>query len=97
MHKNLEYFFSAYFHQDWREIEGENKDKIIDNFVSNESQSVILDVLNELLDVLSRNNYIPINFVYDMGCFMIPEADLDGNIKKWLYEIYECMSKKLNI
>lgn len=91
MYKYLKYFFSSYFHQDWM-LEGETLEDILENFKCNESRAIVDNVIKEL-NALNRVGYLDENFVYSLGCFIIPDKEIDGNILPWLQTINKYLSK----
>lgn len=91
MYQYLKYFFSSYFHQDWI-LEGKTLEDILDSFKCRESRNIIDSVIKELGD-LNEMKYISEDFVYSLGCFMIPDKEIDGNILPWLQHINKYLSK----
>ncbi|WP_131826465.1 contact-dependent growth inhibition system immunity protein [Rodentibacter trehalosifermentans] len=86
MYQNLKYLFSSYFHQDWMLTEGETLEDVLNSFKRNESVEILQKVVCEL-SILLDQKYVGEDFVYSLGCFMIPEKEPDGNILLWLRKI----------
>ena len=93
MYQNLKYLFSAYFHQDWALLEGETLEDVLDSFKQNESAELFQKVLDEL-SILLKEEYVSEDFIYSLGCFMIPSKQSDGNVLPWLKHIQEYLVSK---
>ncbi|MEG9488532.1 contact-dependent growth inhibition system immunity protein [Mannheimia indoligenes] len=86
MYPKLRYFFSTYFHQDWFLLEGETLEDVLNNFKKNETNQICQEVILEL-NLLIKEKYVDANFIYSLGCFMIPNTDVEGNVISWLKRI----------
>lgn len=87
--KNLKYFFSSYFHQDW-DVEGDNISDIIKLFMECETQEIVQDVAIELKGLISKD--LPenrlIQLINEFGCFYDPSFEYD-NFSDWLKKMHE--------
>lgn len=91
VYPKLRYFFSTYFHQDWFLLEGKTLEDVLDNFKENETKEVCQEVILEV-ELLIKEKYVDENYIYSLGCFMIPNRDVDGNTIFWLKRIREYLS-----
>ncbi len=90
MSEIFEYFFDAYFHQDWRDDYGSSFEAIED-FVKaepTESKTQLVGALNDLLE----QEELPQNTINKLGGNFKPESE-GMEVREWIIRVLEILGR----
>ncbi|PCM44855.1 contact-dependent growth inhibition system immunity protein [Marinobacter sp. ANT_B65] len=90
MSEILEYFFDAYFHQDWREDYASSFKAVEDfaKFESIESKAKLVGALNDLL----KKEDLPQNTINKLGGNFKPESE-GMEVREWIIRVLEILCR----